>query len=225
MCTANSFALTLFMPKFVCLAAMRVRRACLPACLMPRRHRDASGMRPCTDSYANDIMRRLGFGTGNANENGLSSGRIVMTDFNLTVFLHVILSLCHISQTRKGKGEGAEEWEWGAGHKSNRRRRLETPPLPLCDCGSGQTCHGSVRMDRSDTFGGIWRGMRQKWRRGAFFFRCFLHSHVICRQAAAAAAAATCQLPSHHSSPGEDRQEMGPRLGRSADRQNWRPPS
>lgn len=92
----------------ICLLGSDACQSGLPhaSCLMPRRHRDASAMRPSTDSYANDIMRRFQFrepGTGSATGTALrrSSGRIVMTDFNLTEFLHVILSLCHNSQRRR----------------------------------------------------------------------------------------------------------------------------
>lgn len=137
---------------------------------MPRRHRDASAMRPSTDSYANDIMRRFQFrepGTGSATGTVLrrSSGRIVMTDFNLTEFLHVILSLCHNSQRRRRRlgrmrKRGASNLT-GVGVL----KRRQVLPLPFRECGSGIMCHGSVRMKRRDTFGGIWRGMRHKTRR------------------------------------------------------------
>lgn len=113
MCTANSFALSLFMPKFVCLAAMRVSRACL----MPRRHRDASAMRPSTDSYANDIMRRFQFrepGTGSAT--GLVSGSVQGGSSWLTlIWQNFCMSFCHFVIFRR-EGEGSEEWG-REGHK------------------------------------------------------------------------------------------------------------
>lgn len=145
-------------------------------------------MRPSTDSYANDIMRRFQFrepGTGSATGTALrrSSGRIVMTDFNLTEFLHVILSLCHNSQRRRRRLGRIRKR--GASNRTGVGvlKRRQVLPLPFRECGSGIMCHGSVRMQRRDTFGGIWRGMRLKTRRrgSSFFFSRFLHSHVICR--------------------------------------------
>lgn len=140
------------------------------SCLMPRRHRDASAMRPSTDSYANDIMRRFQFrepGTGSATGTALrrSSGRIVMTDFNLTEFLHVILSLCHNSQRRRRRLGRIRKR--GASNRTGVGvlKRRQVLPLPFRECGSGIMCHGSVRMKIRDTFGGIWRGMRHKTRR------------------------------------------------------------
>lgn len=106
-----------------------------------------------------------------------------MTDFNLTEFLHVILSLCHNSQRRRRRlGRMRKR---GASNRTGVGvlKRRQVLPLPFRECGSGIMCHGSVRMQRRDTFGGIWRGMRHKTRRrgSSFFFSRFLHSHVICR--------------------------------------------
>lgn len=156
----------------ICLLGSDACQLGLPhaSCLMPRRHRDASAMRPSTDSYANDIMRRFQFrepGTGSATGTVLrrSSGRIVMTDFNLTEFLHVILSLCHNSQRRRRRVGRMRKR--GAANRTGVGvlKRRQVLPLPFRECGSGIMCHGSVRMQRRDTFGGIWRRMRLKTRR------------------------------------------------------------
>lgn len=155
----------------------------------------------------------MGTGTGSV-QGGSSWLTLIWQNFCMS-FCHFVIFCRQREIQRRSWRNGGMRKRKRSGHKSNQRRRLETPPLPLCECGSGQTCHGSVRMDRSDTFGGIWRGMRQKWRRAAFF------SAVSCIRMsfAAAAAGATCQLPSHHSSPAEDaaRGVLGPRLARSPD--------
>lgn len=71
----------------------------------------------------------MGMGTG--------SGRIVMTDFNLTEFLHVILSHCHILQAKRktkekekkrrnekrGRGRGAGTNRTGVGVLKRRHFR------------------------------------------------------------------------------------------------------
>lgn len=136
------------------------------SCLMPRRHRDASAMRPSTDSYANDIMRRFQFrepGTGSAR--GLGSGSVQGGSSWLTlIWQNFCMSFCHFVIFRR-QGEGSEKWG-REGHKIvtgvGVLKRRQVLPLPFRECGSGIICHGSVRMDRRDTFGGIWRGMRQK---------------------------------------------------------------
>lgn len=193
---------------------------------MPRRHRDASAMRPSTDSYANDIMRRFQFrepGTGSATGSG--SGAVQGGSSWLTlIWQNFCMSFCHFVIIRR---EGDEGWEeWGREEHQIEPASASWNAAKFChfrsECGSGIMCHGSVRMQRRDTFGGIWRGMRHKTRRrgSSFFFSRFLHSHVICRLPANYLAIILEKISGRRAG-GAARE----RLGRSADRQNWRPPS
>lgn len=83
------------------------------------------------------------------------------------------------------------------------------------ECENGETRHIWRNLARNATQD---EEKEKREEKSSFFFSRFLHSHVICRLPANYLAIILAQ---HRG------EEMGlqERLGRSADRQNWRPPS